>query len=188
MGPSPSPDAGRPARFGGGPYLLRALHPGDEGSLVAFFRSHAPETVIQRYGYLVGDLTAERAARLVDPDPAGDRALGIFGAGGAPLHAVGRYCLDPSRTRAEVAFVVRESKRNLGMASSLLAELAATARQRGLSGLWAQVAYDNAAMLRVLRRAGFREVPGTEAGVQRLELELGAPATSPASARRRPAP
>ena len=60
--------------------------------------------------------------------------------------------------RAEVAFVVHETTRHLGMAGFLLGELAAVAKQRGYHEFWASVLPDNRAMAGLFLAAG-----GTEA-------------------------
>ncbi len=181
------------AKFGGVRHLLRPLHRGDEECLRAFFRSHTPETVYERYGYPVSEMSFERAFQLVNIDPARDCALGIFepGPGGDVLDAVGRYCLDAGGRDAELAFVVRESKRNLGMASFLLRTLIQTARARSLRSLWAQVSAGNGPMIAVFRRHSFAFAPLEPAGEVKLTLSLGAarPASRarPAGRRRRAA-
>jgi len=136
---------------------LRPLRTGDEDSLIAFFQSHTPETIYERYGYYPPSMSRERAAGLVGVDQGRDCALGIFepAAAGEVLHAVGRYCLEPDGRSAEVAFVVRESKRHRGMATALLEELIRTARARQLPALWALVSPANLEMASLLRRHGF---------------------------------
>jgi GNAT superfamily N-acetyltransferase len=183
----------RDAKFGGVRHVLRPLHRGDEECLRAFFRSHTPETVYERYGYPVSEMSFDRAFQLVNIDPARDCALGIFesGPGGDVLDAVGRYCLDADGRNAELAFVVRESKRNLGMASFLLRTLIQTARARSLRSLWAQVSAGNGPMIAVFRRHGFAFSPLEPGGEVKLTLALAAarPAARaggpPAAGRRR---
>jgi RimJ/RimL family protein N-acetyltransferase len=162
--------------FGGARHLLRPLHKGDEERLRAFFRSHTPETIYERYGYPVPDMNFDRASQLVNVDQSKDCALGIFEdtPKGEIFHAVGRYCLDPDGRNAEVAFVVRESKRNLGMAGTLLRELIRTARERSLASLWAQLSANNGPMLAVFRKHGFSFVPLGQAEGIRATLPLGA--------------
>jgi GNAT superfamily N-acetyltransferase len=148
--------------FGGQPYVLRLLGPADEGRLISFFNSHTEETIRQRYGYHISEMTHERARRLVGVDQARDLALGLFeraGDGEEVLHAVGRYLLDPAGRSAEMAFVVRESKRGLGICTTLLRTLLRVARRRGMSYLYAQVQADNAPMRSIFRRHGGRMKP-----------------------------
>jgi GNAT superfamily N-acetyltransferase len=152
----------RTIQFGGQPHVLRLLGPADEGRLISFFNSHTEETIRQRYGYHISEMTHERARRLVGVDQTRDLALGVFeraSDGEEVLHAVGRYLLDPAGRSAEMAFVVRESKRGLGICTALLRTLLRVARRRGMSYLYAQVQADNAPMRSIFRRHGGRMKP-----------------------------
>ncbi|MSU70565.1 MAG: N-acetyltransferase [Opitutaceae bacterium] len=161
--------AGLPATlvFGGRVATLRRLRPDDGPRLIGFFQSHTPETIHQRYGYLITQMSPERAARLVGVNQARDAALGVFekDEGHIRLAAVGRYCLLDDGQSAELAFVVREDRRQLGMARALLKKLTAIARLRGLTRFVAQVQRDNLAMLQLFRehRAQITEIPGAGA-------------------------
>lgn len=142
--------------LGGGRYLLRPLHPSDIRRLQEFFYSHTLETIQMRYGYAVTRMTRERAYDLVNVDQAHDLALAVFETQGprAIIHAVGRYYLDADGKSAEVAFVVRETKRRCGMASALMDAILAVAKKRGLSSIWGRVRKDNLPMLALFRRYG----------------------------------
>jgi GNAT superfamily N-acetyltransferase len=158
----------REIMFGGQPHVLRLVGPADEGRLISFFNSHTEETIRQRYGYHISEMTHERARRLVGVDQSRDLALGVFERapdGEEVLHAVGRYLIDPAGRSAEMAFVVRESKRGLGICTVLLRTLLRVARHRGMSYLYAQVQADNAPMLTIFRRHGGRmkPIPGADA-------------------------
>jgi GNAT superfamily N-acetyltransferase len=166
--PAPPPQedpqalAPREIPFGGRPHVVRPLSPADEDRLISFFNSHTEETIRQRYGYHISEMTHERARRLVGVDQSRDVALGVFERapdGEEVLHAVGRYLLDAAGRSAEMAFVVRESKRGLGICTALLRTLLRIARQRGMSFLYAQVQADNAPMLSIFRRHGGRIKP-----------------------------
>jgi RimJ/RimL family protein N-acetyltransferase len=162
--PTEDPHALEPCEvlFGGQPHIVRPLSPADEGRLISFFNSHTEETIRQRYGYHIAEMTPERARRLVGVDQSRDAALGVFERapdGGEVLHAVGRYLLDADGRSAEVAFVVRESKRNLGVCTALLRRLLHIARLRGMGHLHAQVQADNTPMLSIFRRHGGRMKP-----------------------------
>jgi GNAT superfamily N-acetyltransferase len=157
-----------------GRYLLRPLRPEDAPTLRGFFYSHTPETIHQRYGYTLKDMSAKRAGELAGIDQSRDRALGIFEERGSLqiLHAIGRYCLDPDGTGAEVALVVREAKRRKGMAHALLKALVDTARARGLDSLWAQILPDNRPVLEVLKHHGAVRLRSGEPGSVRLRIDL----------------
>jgi GNAT superfamily N-acetyltransferase len=155
-------------------YTLRPLHPGDEPLLQEFFLSHTPDTIHQRYGYMISTMTHERARDLVGVDQSRDPAWVIsepLSGGSEVFHAVARYYWDEAENTAECAFVVRESKRRSGMASVLLKNLAQLAAKRGIARLWAHVLAHNNPMLALLKRNGFRMIhqDGTEC---RLELRL----------------
>ena len=172
--PAPPPQddpralAPREILFGGRPHVMRLLSTADEDRLISFFNSHTEETIRQRYGYHISEMTHERARRLVGVDQSRDVALGVFERapdGGEVLHAVGRYLLDAAGRSAEMAFVVRENKRGLGICTALLRALLRIARLRGMSFLYAQVQADNAPMLSIFRRHGGRmkAIPGADA-------------------------
>ncbi len=169
--PPPQDDAcllePREVLFGGQPYVVRPLKPADEDRMISFFNSHTAETIRQRYGYTISHMTHERAQRLVCVDQSHNVALGVFERapdGSDILHAIGRYMLDAGGRSAEMAFVVRETKRNLGICTALLRQLLQIARARGMSYLFAQVQADNAPMLAVFRRHGCRTrpIPGAD--------------------------
>jgi GNAT superfamily N-acetyltransferase len=84
----------------------------------------------------------------------GHRELALIALDG-PLNgeyivAVGRYFLDEATQLAEVAFVVHEQYRGMGIASHLLSQLMKIIRAKGFSGITAQVLSSNAPMLKVL--------------------------------------
>jgi RimJ/RimL family protein N-acetyltransferase len=164
--PPPQDDAPlfqpRAILFGEQPYVVRPLEPADEGRLISFFNSHTGDTIRQRYGYRIAEMTHDRAQRLVGVDQSHDVALGVFeraSDGEDVLHAVGRYLLDASGRSAEMAFVVRETKRNMGMCTALARQLLEIARARGMSYLFAQSQADNAPMLAIFRRLGGKTRP-----------------------------
>lgn len=135
-------------RFGVENYLVRPLQPGDMRALQEFFYSHNEETIRLRYGYPRKWMTDESAYKLVAVDQRRDPALGIFEEinGQQELRAIGRYYLDEDGKKAEIAFVVHENTRNIGMAGYLIGRLAEIAQQRGISEFWASVLPDNRTM------------------------------------------
>jgi GNAT superfamily N-acetyltransferase len=170
----------RETSFGGQPHVVRPLGPSDEDRLIEFFNSHTGETIRQRYGYRITEMTHERARHLVCVDPSRDVALGVFERapdGGEILHAIGRYVLDADGRTAEMAFVVRETKRGLGICTALLRLLLEIARARGMNHLCAQVQADNAPMLGIFRRhcARMKPIPGADA------MDVFVPTDSPSA-------
>ncbi|MGC4074253.1 MAG: GNAT family N-acetyltransferase [Nibricoccus sp.] len=127
---------------------VRRLHLSDEPALLEFFHSHSKETIFQRYHYLLAEMTHKQAISLLDVDQEGNVALGIFEEipDGERILAIARYYTEPTGRVAEMAFVVRESTRRLGLATRLLHELGQIASEHGLTWLRAQVLHDNYAM------------------------------------------
>lgn len=140
-----------------GVYLLRALGPSDERRLQEFFYSHNQDSIYQRYRSIVNKMPRETAYKLVNVDQNMDLALCIVERQGPReiIHAVGRYYLEQKENRAEVAFIVRETKRKLGMASIILEQLIAAAKQRNILQLFAFVRNDNYPMIKIFTKFHF---------------------------------
>jgi RimJ/RimL family protein N-acetyltransferase len=161
-------------KFGADRCRLRHLRPDDVSRVIEFFHSHSAETIQQRYGYHLTQMSPERAARLTGTDQPRDAALGLLERPGrqSRLVAIGRYCLRPDGESAEMAFVVHEQRRRLGMATVLLEALIAIARQHQLKRLVAQTQGDNYAMLRIFLKHGahLQALEGTDGLEVTLEL------------------
>lgn len=141
-------------------FLLRPLYPSDMWTIQEFFYSHDEETVRLRYGYQRNRMTGESAYKLAAVDQRKDLAFGLFDEAHEreELRAIGRYYLDPDGTSAEVAFVVHEDSRKLGMAGFLLGKLALVASKRGITHFWASVLPENQAMKNLFLAVGGRNV------------------------------
>lgn len=137
-------------------FMFRPLHPSDTRGLQEFFYSHTQETVNMRYGHVKDRLTNESAYKLTSVDQAVDAAFALFDEHDhrQEICAVGRFYCDASGDSAEVAFVVGEKKRRMGMSRFLLGELASVAQQRGIKTLWASVLKRNKAMASVFQKLG----------------------------------
>ena len=75
------------------------------------------------------------------------------------IHAVGRYFFLDKENLAEVAFVVRETKRGSGMANVLLCQMMKIAQKRGVAKMLAYVRRDNQAMLHIFENYDFVRQP-----------------------------
>jgi acetyltransferase len=90
--------------------------------------------------------------------------------GNEEILAVGRaHAL--AETSAELALLVRSDLKGIGLGSLMLDRLIAQCRSRGVSRLVADVLPENARMLRLADRYGFRRV-SQEFGTTHLALEL----------------
>jgi acetyltransferase len=139
---------------------LRPIRPEDEPALVAAFRKLSPEAVRLRFFAPLKALTHQAAARLTQIDY--DRELALVlaehgPAGAAELHAVARIAADPDNERAEFAVAVRDDMTSLGLGTLLVRRLIDHARRRGVGELFGHVLRENARMLGIYRRLGFRE-------------------------------
>jgi GNAT superfamily N-acetyltransferase len=140
-------------------YTVRPLTPLDAKLVAGMFETLSPESVRARYGYLIHDMTPERAHRLVYTDDARDFSLGLIEStpeAGERLWAIGRLVHAPDNHAAECAFLVHDAKRRLGIASVLLKYLRVVGRRRGIPRLFAQVRRENKGMLEVFRRVNSR--------------------------------
>jgi acyl-CoA hydrolase len=155
-------------------FLVRPLHPSDMRALQEFFYSHDEETVRLRYGYQRDSMSGESAYKLAAVDQRKDLALGIFEEihGRQELRAIGRYYLEEDGKRAEVAFVVHESTRHLGMAGYLLGELAEIAKKRTVSTFWASVLRENRAMAGLFLAAGGEETQSSMDDERGFEMQV----------------
>lgn len=171
-----------------GSYTLRPLQADDAERLQSFFYSHTPESIHLRYGYMITQMSGERAHELTGVNQERDCALALFGheSGEPVIHAVARYCLDEDNRSAEIAFIVRESKQRLGMAQLMVRELISTARERGLSAVWCQVLRENTGALALLKKLKFQK-SGVDEGniILRLELTQRPPARKAPRPKRR---
>lgn len=157
-------------------YRLRPLGQQDAALVAEMFATLSSESIRARYGYLIHDMTPERAVRLVAVDPAREAPLGIFSlrADGSEdrLWAMGRLVHAPDNSAAECAFLVHDAQRRLGMASCLLRYLRVLGRRRGLPRLFAQVRRENRAMLNVFIQNGARLHYAPDSDVVEVDIPL----------------
>ncbi|HNX04708.1 MAG TPA: GNAT family N-acetyltransferase [Opitutales bacterium] len=162
-------------------YVLRPLRASDEQRLQAFFYTHDEETIQRRYGYAVTRMSPQRAFESACVDQNKDLALALIDMDQdrPAIRAVGRYYLDKKGKAAEMAIVVDQRCRRLGMARVLLEEMVAAGAVRGVKRLWAQVDRDNIPMLRLFQQYPVGMEHGDEPNTMRVTLDLGAPSQQP---------
>lgn len=145
---------------------FRLMQAADEQRLLDFFHSHTEATIHLRYGMMIREITHERALALVQLDGYNELALvGLVGPPGAErIVAVGRYGLDTATNLAEIAFVVHEHYRGLGIATQLTLRLVEIIRDQGFSGITVQALPSNTPMLQVLHEVLGRADQTTSGG------------------------
>lgn len=110
-----------------------------------------PHDRLRRFGHLASDEHLARYAQGIDLDR--DRVFGVFDSRLA-LVAMAHLAFDPSREGAEFGVSVLGRQRGRGLGSALFEHAVTHARNRGLRRLTIYLARDNAAMLRIVQKAG----------------------------------
>jgi acetate---CoA ligase (ADP-forming) len=161
---------------GGAAIHLRPIRPDDEGALRAMLEGLSVEARAFRFFSAGADMgLAARAA--ADVDYADRYGVVAIGGDGRSILAHGMYSRDGDDS-AEVAFTVAEALRGEGIATTMLAHLAAAARAAGIQRFVAHVMPSNHRMLDVFRESGFhatvRSEPDGIAITMPTELSAGA--------------
>jgi len=153
---------------------VREVRPEDEPMMLAFLRGLSEESRLLRF-FSAGSDLAEQARRFTQTG--GSDACGLIATAGSGAEIVGHagYVRVTAET-AEVAFAIADPRQGRGLATVLLAHLAAHARDDGIATFTAVVRPDNHRMIDVFRQSGFPVEVRADAGVVRVALptELGA--------------
>jgi RimJ/RimL family protein N-acetyltransferase len=158
---------------------IRAIRSDDRTRFQEAFRSLEKETIYTRFFSPRSDLSDAELDRAVDVDFVHEVALVVTTptVRGETIIAGGRYIVGeaPNTERsAEVAFIVEEDYQGRGIASRLLAHLAALARRQMLTHFEADVLSRNSPMLAVFNRCGFPIRQRRDDGVVHITLGLAA--------------
>lgn len=154
----------------GGIVQLRPISPADACRLVSFHLALSDESRYFRFFSPHPRLSDAEVERFTHVDTI-DR-VALVAVTGDEIIAVGRFDRRPGADDAEVAFVVADGHHRRGIASALLAHLAAAARERGLTRLTAEVLPNNRAMLGVFAASGLRRRTSFVDGVAHVEMAL----------------
>jgi RimJ/RimL family protein N-acetyltransferase len=165
---------------------IRAMRPDDRDRVASAVRKLGSDSIYSRLFSNRTELTDAALSRIMEVDPERDMAL-LVTAGSGPDEVVigsGRYVSLGERAgrTAEVAFVVQETHRGLGIASCLLRHLADIARRCGIVAFEADVLGGNQAMLTVFARSGLPMQSHRDGGVVHIKLSLQLPTMGTGSA------
>jgi RimJ/RimL family protein N-acetyltransferase len=146
----------------------------DERPLQDLFYRLSSESIHQRFLHFKTTHPHEEMQNLVNPDVDGAHALVAEAAADdtGALCAMARYDVDPATQTADVAFVVGDDWQGKGLGTALLARLAKSAKERGLSAFTADVQSSNKAMLGVFQASGFRYESQRDADVTHVVLRF----------------
>ncbi|MDE2236053.1 MAG: bifunctional acetate--CoA ligase family protein/GNAT family N-acetyltransferase [Gammaproteobacteria bacterium] len=141
---------------------LRPILPEDEDMIQALFKQLTPMEIYMRFHGNMKILEHTLAARLTQIDYDREMALvlarpGVPGKAG--ICAVTRLAADPDFERAEFSLLVHHDYTGQGVGTRLLQALIDYARAHGIGELFGIVLRENAVMLNLCRRLGFRVQP-----------------------------
>jgi RimJ/RimL family protein N-acetyltransferase len=155
----------------GGPVHVRPIRPDDAEAHRAFFAHQSEQSVYFRFFGHRSALTEREVTHFTTVDYHDRMAFVAFL--NDDLIGIGRYDRLAGCDAAEVAFAVADEHQGRGLATMLLAHLAAYAATTGITRFSAETLIDNRRMLDVFQRAGFRrESASIEYGVVRLTVDV----------------
>jgi len=163
--------------------LLRPIRPEDTASHRQFLARISPEDLRTRFFSGVRELPEPDLQHFTHIDY--DREMAFIaqrvdGAGAGEILGVARACAVPGSTAAEFAVLVRSDLKGQGLGTLLMCKLIRYCRQRGTGELWGTVLAENAAMLHLAEKLGFR-VRKRDLNIVEVALDLNALARAPGS-------
>jgi acetyltransferase len=161
----------------GSALTVRPVLPQDGPLVGNFFASLQPATRYRRFHATVGPLSAERLMQMTMVDYTRHLALVVTTreASTETVIADARYVVDGSDASGEFAIVVADRWHGKGIGKRVMQALIAAAAGQGLDGLWGDVHENNAPMLALMKRSGFRSSAGMAGqGFVRVERSMHA--------------
>ena len=138
---------------------IRALRPEDEADMLAAIERTSAQSLQRRFFVMKRHFSDKERAYFMDIDFKNHVAIVALEAeaGRKVIVGGGRYIVfEPGR--AEMAFVVVDARQGRGIGSILMRHLVEIASGAGLQELTAEVLPENAAMIKVFGKFGFRPV------------------------------
>ncbi|MBD3422025.1 MAG: GNAT family N-acetyltransferase [Chitinivibrionales bacterium] len=134
---------------------FRSMYPTDEPAVRDLFYKLSQQTIYYRFMSRMKNLPRRQIKDLVYINHRTDVAVvaTVPEAHGDQIIAVGRYYLDQTTNRAEVAFIVQDDWQNKGVGTMLLDELTKIAKRNGIKGFTAEVLRENRSMQQVLNKS-----------------------------------
>jgi RimJ/RimL family protein N-acetyltransferase len=152
---------------------IRALQPDDRDDMLAAIGRSSTQSLRRRFFVPKRGFSEKEIAFFMDIDFSNHVALvaETDEDGQSVIAGGGRYIV-VRPGQAELAFVVVDAYQGKGIATILMRHLLAIARDAGLKELTAEVLPENAPMLKVFSRFGFRAGSGSDPQVRHLTLQL----------------
>ncbi len=135
---------------------FRSIQPSDEPGVRDLFYALSLETVYYRFMSKMKRIPRKQVQDFVYIDHRTDVAIvgTVPEAHGEDIVAIGRYYLNTSTNRAEVAFVVHDRWQGRGIGGFMMRHLIHVAKRHGIAGFTAEVLRENKRMQRVLQKSG----------------------------------
>jgi RimJ/RimL family protein N-acetyltransferase len=152
---------------------IRALQPEDEADMLAALEQTSAQSRQRRFFVMKRHFSDKERAFFMDLDFKNHVALVALAEEASQKVVVGggRYIVfEPGR--AEMAFMVVDAWQGRGIGSILMRHLVKTAREAGLRELTAEVLPENAAMLKVFGKFGFRPAARRDPQIVHLVLQF----------------
>ena len=153
--------------------LVRPIGPDDKGRLLDAFERSSPESRYRRFFSPIPRLSAAQLSYLTEIDHHGHEALQAVDPQTEQGLGVARFVRSPDDpTVAEVAVAVVDEWQGRGLASALLHDLAARAREEGIARFSASVLAGNDPIMKLFRKFGDVHVTSRDQGVVELLMDL----------------
>ncbi|MBR0827586.1 GNAT family N-acetyltransferase [Bradyrhizobium manausense] len=157
----------------GTPVDIRSLRPADEGDMLAALERTSSQSLQRRFFAMKRHFSDKERAYFMNVDFKSHVALVVVAedAGRQIIVGGGRYVVvEPGQ--AEMAFVVIDAWQGRGIGSLLMRHLIEIARGAGLHELTAEVLPENASMLSVFGKFGFKPAARRDPQTVHLALKL----------------
>ena len=154
---------------------FRAIKPSDEEEMRRLFYRFSDQSVYYRYFAPIKTMPHAKMQGYVNIDFGQVMSIvGLVGqAGQGHIIAEARFIRDKKSPHADVAFIVDEKYRGMGIATYLYKLLIRLAKDRGIRVLTADVLASNKGMMKVFEKAGGTVTAQLDHGVYHLTVPLG---------------
>ena len=160
---------------GGTELVVRPIEPGDRGALVTGFERLSPESRYRRFFSPLRRLSETDLRYLTEVDHRDHEALIAFDRESGDPVGVARYVRSQEPTDAEVAVTVVDDWQGRGVATALLEELVARAREEGIERFLALILGENEAAVELFKQLAEGDAAPRRSSTGNLELVIELP-------------
>ena len=142
--------------------LLRPVRPEDEPMLLDLFNGLSEQTMIERFFSPIKDMTHEMLVRFCNIDYDREIAIVAYLKDGETNRIIGiSDIIIDQNMQSQFAVLIHDAFQGQGLGRKLIDTLIGIAQERGLSRINGIVLTENARMLKLLRRLGFKTSRGS---------------------------